>query len=214
MSYLVIDTETSGLFDFKQPADAPGQPRLAHLAMIWLDATGAEQRRDDIYVRPDGWSMPQGPGSAGAVNGLTDEFLIANGEPIRDVLSFYTTELASDRVVVAFNAQYDLKVMRGELRRIGWPDLFESTKNICVMRPMTGICRIPKRNGKGLKFPNLDEALAHFGHKRENAHQAISDAEGAATVFRELMAIGKLPEAAVHYAKVKPEGTPSRENAA
>ncbi|MEY4951800.1 MAG: hypothetical protein RL299_224, partial [Pseudomonadota bacterium] len=42
MGYLVIDTETSGLFDFKKPADDPSQPRLASLAMIWADDDGNE----------------------------------------------------------------------------------------------------------------------------------------------------------------------------
>ncbi len=209
MSYLVIDTETSGLFDFKQPADAPGQPRLAHLAMIRLDDEGREEDRADIYVRPNGWSMPQGPGTAGEVNGLTDEFLTANGDHIITALNAYRYEVEAGRVVVAFNAQYDLKVMRGEFRRAGLPDLFERTPNICVMRPMTALCRIPRANGHGIKFPNLTEALAHFGHVRQGDHLAMSDAEGAAIIFRELKQRGLLPEAAVHYAKEKPAPKPA-----
>ena len=42
MKYVVIDTETSGLFDFSKPADAEGQPRLASLAMVFLDQDMAE----------------------------------------------------------------------------------------------------------------------------------------------------------------------------
>lgn len=206
MSFLVIDTETNGLFDFSQPADAPGQPRLAHLAMIFLDASGAEERRDDIYVRPDGWSMTA---EATKVNGLTDEFLAANGEDVREALAAYRDAIVSDRVIVAFNAQYDCKVMRGEFRRASLPDFFEQTRNICVMRPMTKICRIPHAGRPGLKFPNLGEALAHFGHERTGAHQAMSDAEGAATIFRELMIRDLLPVASVHYAKEKPTPKPA-----
>lgn len=209
MSYLVIDTETTGLHDYKLPADAPGQPRLAHLAMIRLAEDGREEDRTDLYVRPDGWTMPQGPGTAGAVNGLTDEFLSANGGDVRDALGAYTDEVVAGRIVVAFNAQYDLKVMRGEFRRAGLPDLFERTLNICVMRPMTKLCRIPYPNRGGFKFPNLTEALAYFGHAREGDHLAMSDAEGAAIIFRELMMRDLLPEAAVHYAKEKPEPKPA-----
>lgn len=203
MPYLVIDTETNGLFNFKEPADAPGQPRLAHLAMIRLEDDGRESDRADIYVRPDGWTMPQGPGSAGAINGLTDDFLRANGVDISFALKTYGDEIEAGRIIVAFNAQYDLKVMRGEFRRAGLPDYFEQTRNICVMRPMTAICRIPNPNRGGLKFPNLGEAMAHFGYSLADAHTAMADAEGAAIVFRELMKRDLLPEAAVHYAKEK-----------
>lgn len=203
MKYLIIDTETTGLHNYSLPADDPSQPRLAHLAMIWADDDLRELDRQDIYVRPNGWSMPQGPKSAGSVNGLTDEFLLANGVDVGVALDAYTEEVDRGLVVVAYNAQYDCKVMRGELRRAGWPDRFETTKNICVMRPLTGICRIPKPGGKGLKFPNLTEALDHFKvtPAKFKAHGAVDDAHGALLVMRELKRIGRLPEASVHYAK-------------
>lgn len=203
MKYLIIDTETTGLHDYSLPADDPSQPRLAHLAMIWADDDLRELDRQDIYVRPNGWSMPQGPKSAGSVNGLTDEFLLAKGVDVGVALDAYVDEIDRGLIVVAFNAQYDCKVMRGELRRAGRPDRFETTKNICVMRPLTGICRIPKPNGKGLKFPNLTEALDHFKvtPNQFKAHGAVDDAHGALLVMRELKRIGCLPEASVHYAK-------------
>lgn len=207
MKYLVIDTETTGLFDFKLPADAPGQPRLAHLAMILVDENLAEEARTDLYVKPDGWTMPA---EASAVNGLTDEFLQENGLSIRAVLDVYADEVKSGRAVVAFNAQYDLKVMRGEFRRLGLPDLFTETPNICVMRPMTALCQIPRRTGGGFKFPTLTEALSHFGYAFTDAHRAMSDAEGALVVMTELRKLGALPEAAIHYAKEKADTPPKK----
>lgn len=201
LRYLVIDTETNGLFNFKLPADAEGQPRLAHLAMIEADENGVEIDRTDIYVKPNGWNMTAG---ASIVNGLTDEFLHANGSPIEIALQAYREKILSGQIVVAFNAQYDLKVMRGEFRRCNMPDLFEQTPNICVMRPMTAICQIPRANGAGIKFPNLAEAMAYFGHTLDGAHQAINDAEGALKVMVGLMRMGALPAPAVHYAKEQP----------
>ncbi|MEW5421915.1 hypothetical protein HNS03_08340 [Amorphus sp. 3PC139-8] len=81
--YAVIDTETSGLFDFKLPADAVGQPRLAHLASIYVDENAEVLDRKDFYVRPDGWRMSA---KATEINGLTTEFLRENGVPIGGVL--------------------------------------------------------------------------------------------------------------------------------
>jgi DNA polymerase III epsilon subunit-like protein len=205
MKYLVIDTETNGVFDFKLPADAEGQARLAHLAMIYLDEGGNEERRNDIYVRPNGWTMSA---EASAVNGLTDEFLIEQGTDVVEALNVYQAAIEEGRSIVAFHAQFDCKVMRGEFRRLFLPDLFEQTNNICVMRPMVTLCGLKQEGSNRAKFPKLAEALAYFGVDQTNAHKAINDAENAAILFRELKARDLLPEASVHYAKNKPEGTP------
>ena len=54
--YVVIDVETSCLFDFSKPADAEGQPRLAHMALIYLDSEFNVERDYDVLIRPDGWT--------------------------------------------------------------------------------------------------------------------------------------------------------------
>ena len=197
MGYLVVDTETSGLFDFKQSADAPGQPRLAQAALIYLDEFGETEKTVAQYVQPDGWAMEPG---ATKVNGLTDDFLTRHGVPVGVVLDTYEAAVNEGRVVVAFNAQYDTKVMRAELRRAGRDDLFEQTQNICVMRPLTGVIKARNRRG-GFKFPTLKEACDHFGIATPQAHDALADAVAACTLFHKLDALGLLPAPAVHRAK-------------
>lgn len=198
MKYISIDTETNGIFDYKLPADDPSQPRLAHLAMIFLDENGVEESRSDYYVCPDGWKMTEG---ATAANGLTDEFLAEVGQPVSVALDAYEEAIRSGRGVIAFNAQFDCKQMRGEFRRAGRDDLFTITNNICVMRPMVSLCGLKQEGSNRAKWPKLGEALAHFGHVQQGAHQAVNDAEGAAILFRELRSRSLLKEASVHYAK-------------
>lgn len=198
MKYLIVDTESSGLFDFSKPADAEGQPRLAHLGMLFVDESMAIEREASLYVKPDGWVMPA---EAQAVNGLSMEMLAAKGIPVVEVLAQYSAAIEEGRVVVAYNAQYDCKMLRGELRRAGMPDLFDVTQNICVMRPCTGVCKIPKANGKGYKFPKLAEALAHFKFPQEAPHTAMDDARGAYRIFRKLKELGLCPEPEVHRAQ-------------
>lgn len=198
MKFAVIDTETTGLFDFKQPSDAEGQPRMAQFGMLLVDDLEAEPVSFGHYIKPDGWEMPE---AAGRVNGLTTEFLCENGIPVCHVLDAYVQAVEEDRAIVAFNAQFDLRVMRAELRRAGRDDLFERTRNICVMRPLTPILQLPKRNGAGFKFPNLSEACAHFGIVNERAHDAIGDAMAALEILRHLVANDLLPDARIHYAR-------------
>jgi DNA polymerase III epsilon subunit-like protein len=190
---IVVDTETSGLFDFKRSADADGQPRLAQLAMIMIDEAGEIESEHAYYVQPDGWTMdPQ----ATEKNGLTDGFLREHGIPVRDVLEAYSAAILSGRYLVAFNAQHDAKVMRGELRRAGMPDLFEETRNVCVMRKANGI--ILKDGGKK-GWPSLARCREVLGLSSEGAHGAVKDAMDALAVYRHLRAQGVDLAPEVHH---------------
>lgn len=208
MQYLVTDTETSGLFDFSKPADADGQPRLANLAMILLDQQLNEEARWNLFVYPDGWTMNE---EATKVNGITTEYLLTHGLPVRDVLATYAAMIDQGFIVAAFNAQYDTKVARGELRRAGMPDRFETTPNICLMRASTGVCKIPRASGKGYKFPKLEEACDHFKIPLPQRHGKMEPGTGCmshviaeAELLRCLAHIGCLPDPEVHYAKERP----------
>lgn len=203
MKYAIFDTETSGLFDFSKPAHAEGQPRLASLSMILLDRELREERTIDAYVAPDGWEMQPG---AQEVNGLSTEFLLANGRPIADVLAEYVAVIDEGYVLVAFNAQYDTKVMRGELRRIGEDDRFEATPNICVMKASTPVCQIRKKRGVGFKQPKLSEACEFFGITNADAHSARADTRAALEIFLKLHALSALPEPSIRYAVNRPAG--------
>lgn len=198
--YAVIDTEGSGLFDFKRPADGDGQPRLAELVMIFCDEQLNVTNEYQAYIRPDGWEMTP---EATAVNNLTTEHLLDKGVPIAEALAVYQSAVVDDdRVIVAHNAQHDCKQIRAELRRAGLPDLFEQTRNICTMRGCMG--KVKKQSGKG-GFPSLSDACAHFEIAQpDGAHRALADARACLEVLRNLIALGICPEAAVHYAKNHP----------
>lgn len=201
--YCVLDTETTGLFDFSKPADGEGQPRMASIAMIYLDEMLNVEREIHTLISPDGWEMD--PNSEAAkITGLTTARLIDEGVPVHAALDEYISAVKEERVFVAHNSQYDLKVLRGELRRAGIPDLFENTKNICTMRGLTDVVKAPKANGsKGWKFPKLSEAMAHFGGASREAHNALSDAQDCVFLFRKMVEMDLVPEAKVHYAKNK-----------
>lgn len=203
-TYLLIDTETSGLFDFSKPADADGQPRLAELAMILIDPTdrgGAMEH--NFLIRPEGWEI--GP-EMGAINGLTQALLDDQGVPVSEAIAAYAAAIDHGAIVVTFNAQFDTKVMRGEMRRAGVDDRFEKTPNICAMRALTNVCNIPKKTGRGVKFPKFAEAYAHFfGQPPEGQHTARGDCNALLEIFMEMFQRDLLPEPAVFFAKNRPE---------
>ena len=205
--YLVIDTETSGLFDFSKEADADGQPRMATCALVWLDQNYDVEMYADLPIKPDGWELTP---AAVAVNGLTMEYLLNHGVPVQMALDRYTKAIVEDRrVVIAHNAQFDCKMMRAELRRAGMSDLFEQTRNICTMRSADKLMKgqIKKLNGKG-GYPRLIDMAAHFGinYPETGHHTALADATVTAKVAAHMAAIDALLPAEVHYAKerIKP----------
>lgn len=210
MKYIVLDTETSGVMDYKRPADAVGQPRVAEVGLIYLDEDLQVEREYNRYVLPAGWEMEPG---ATAVNGLTTEELIRLGVPISEVLDVYSMAISEGRAVVAFGAQFDCKMMRAELRRAEMDDLFEATRNICCMRSLmshakqTGRRLVkydtdgePMPTAKG--WPKLTDACRYFSIPLpEKAHGALGDARVTSLIFAAMVAEGfdRTPE--VHHAK-------------
>jgi DNA polymerase-3 subunit epsilon len=200
--YIVIDTEGSGLFDFKRPADDVGQPRLAELVMIFVDADLKVEREYQTYIRPEGWEMAPG---ATAVNKLTTEFLTENGVPVTRALDEFRAAILDGRVVVAHNVQHDLKHLRAEFRHAKQSDLFEHTRNVCTMRALTDVCRIPPNGNRGgFKFPKLSEACVFFGFELLGDHTALNDARACLQLFRKMRELNVVPEAKIHLAKVAP----------
>lgn len=193
MTAFILDTEGSGLFDYKRSADAEGQPRLAQLAMILIDHDGLVEGEHNFYIRPDGWSMTP---EATEINGLTDEFLHRHGVPVVAALEAYTALIEAGRFVVAFNAQHDCKSVRAELRRAGMPDLFEQTRNVCVMRKANGV--ILKEGGKK-GWPSLNRCRDVLGLTSDGAHGAVKDATDALAVYKYLRAQGVSLEPEVHH---------------
>lgn len=205
MKYAIIDTETSGLFDFSKPADAEGQPRLASLSMILIDDEDPFMVSSvDFLIKPDGWVLGA---EAAAVNGLSMEQLEEHGVPVSGVLDAYAKVIDDGHVIVAFNSQFDTKMMRGEMRRAEIDDRFEATPTICCMRAATDVVCVPKKTGKGFKFPKLSEACEFFEIENSGEHTAAGDAKACLEIFLMLRQLEKLPEPSVYFAKVAPAKT-------
>ena len=204
-TYLAFDTETTGFPIYRHPdtgesigADHPLQPRLASIAFITCNQHGREMSRLMFYVKPDGWSMPQGEGSAGEVNGLTDEFLQENGVDVIVPLALWTSFIRAGLTPAAHNSQFDCKIMRGELRRADMDDLFEETKHICTKRALKPY----KDQGlKGGGNANLGVACEFFGFPLADAHEAMADAVGVQKLLEVLVRDGNLPDPQVNRSK-------------
>jgi DNA polymerase-3 subunit epsilon len=122
------------------------------------------------------------------------------------VLDLYSELINAGYIAVAHHAQFDCKIMRGELRRAGMDDRFEVTKQICTMRGMAEQCRLPAKNNRGWKvalgWPR-PIITPPSGKDLAGAHKSINDSYACWEIAKFMHSIGALPEAKVHYAKGK-----------
>lgn len=186
--FCIFDTETSGLplRGKGHRPDAPGQPHVAAIGMIWTTPGLAVTREEVIFVKRNGWKMDPG---ATAVNGITDEFLDQNGVDISEVVDLFEETIQGGWIMSAFNIKFDMAMMTGEFMRLGRipPNLRVPT--VCSMMKSTGVVRARTATGAS-KTPRLAEAMRHFYLPQMGHHTPGGDANSALLVTRKLQQIG------------------------
>lgn len=171
--HLLWDTETTGRpVDYRDHTH-PDTPRLVELAAVLChdDSTIVEE----LYaiVKPDGWVISE---EVSKIHGITQEHAEQVGEPAWRVLWKFDRMAARAHFMGAHNHSFDRLIMKGEHHRLGVPHKFRHARRMCTMNAGTGICRLPKPSGKGLKWPTLQELHTHlFGEAFEGAHGAHAD---------------------------------------
>jgi DNA polymerase-3 subunit epsilon len=177
---IFYDSETSDVYNKRRPEI---QPRLASLAAIAFSEDGKHEIASFYaLVKPDGWTMSEG---ASRTNGLTTEFLMENGMPIEGVLLHFLLMFDYARLGVAFNKQFDDRVIADEVR---WnlngklTNPFDTSKTRCAMMAASGCMKMPNRFGyEGYAWPKLGEAYWWLFQKQlEGAHNALNDVRATA----------------------------------
>lgn len=202
--YLLIDTETNKLPDYNRSADAENQARLAEVAFIYLDTGFQVEREYQRYIRPDGWMMEPG---ATEVNGLTDDMLRAEGVDVAEVLNAYERAIeGEERPVIAFGAQFDCKLLRGELRRAGRDDMFEKTPSVCLMRSARPFAKqigreLIKAGASNKGWPKLSDLCRFLDVTQDGEHDGLSDARSTLACLQKMVALGFEVRPEIHRSK-------------
>jgi DNA polymerase-3 subunit epsilon len=207
MKVLVLDGETSGLFDYSKRADEDGQPRLAEFsARLFLHESPTARptliSKLDACILPDGWEMP--PALVEQLgHGLTTEYLTEHGVPVRSVLEEYNSMHDAADLITGFNPDYDLKILRGEFRRAGMDDLYGQRPVFDIMRACAPFCGLKTVKG-GKKNPKLHEAVQII-LKREpsGSHRAGPDCVDTLDLFVWLRGQGVDCSGKLHVSKLK-----------
>ena len=182
--YLFFDTETTGVpRNYKAPSsDAGNWPRLVQLAWILTDENGNRIHTGNMIVKPNGFVIPA---DAAKVHGITTQRALAEGIPLKDVITQVKADLEVATCIVCHNVEFDKKIVGAEMIRLGMRDEVGRKKSLCTMLASTNFCRI--HGYYGYKYPKLQELYWKlFGEDFDDAHNAMSDIEATERCFWEL----------------------------
>ena len=176
MREIVLDTETTGL-------DPEAGHRIVEIGCVELVNHLPTGRHWRVYLNPER-DMPE---EAFRVHGLSGEFLADKprfAEVVDEFLAF-----VGDAPLVIHNAEFDLRFLDAELRRLGRPGL-ERTRAVDTVQ-------IARRRFPGAQA-SLDALCRRFGvdNSGRTLHGALLDCQLLAEVYLELVG-GRQPELAV-----------------
>lgn len=174
-----IDTETTGR--------DPTVDRIVEIACITWE-NGSVVARKSWLVNPER-AIPQ---EAFEVHGIGDD-QVRDQPTFRDLAAEILAEI-SGSVALAYNAEYDRKVLQAELARVGLvldrhPPAVR--RNVDWIDPLIWARELYKAEKGGR---SLVEVAERTGVRLENAHRAAHDAEAALLVFLAFLPDTRVPK--------------------
>jgi len=178
--YLVFDCETTGL---------PSKNHIPHIVQLaWgvYESTGTAIEEQCYIIKAEGFTIPE---SSTKIHGISNEVSQTYGFLLSDVLKLFLNSTKRHYVrLVAHNLDFDFKILKTELERKKINPLVLSKPKFCTMKSTVNVCKLPKRGGRGYKWPTLQELHSHlFGSYYSAAHNAMSDVRATSRCFFELI---------------------------
>lgn len=174
MRHIVFDTETTGL-------NAEGDDRIIEIGALELVNYVPTGKVYHQYINPERTIAPD----AVAIHGITDE-MVADKPVYAEIIDAFDAFIGEDSILVAHNAEFDMRFINAEYRRLGMsilpPKRFLDT--LAIARKM---------------FPgapaSLDALCKRYDidNSKRIYHGALMDAQLLAEVFLELEG-GRQPE--------------------
>jgi len=188
MMHLVYDTETTGLWNDNYAVEHAAQPHLVQLAMRLYDESGDElftfsALNEDIEFIPI---------ESQNVHHKTVPLCKVFGMPLDRIVKLYAWAMKTAGFAVCYNTAYDWPVMKRAAWHVGI--VLHPTRHYCVMKHMSHICKIPKRNPKHVtdedpyQWPKLHDAYFKcFETMPAKQHDALDDVHSTEQMFQWLL---------------------------
>lgn len=195
MSYLIFDTETSGIPRKDLPPFHPDQARIMQLAFLLLDEEFKERASfcsllshdTDYNVHPKAFEA----------HGISKEDCQKYGITADSAINELLDQYQHGRMCIGHNIPFDrscVALVQNDVAQFDPNNLLN--REVCTMRLLTPICKLPHKNSYSQRFspykwPTLQEAHTHiFGHGFEKAHDALADVRATSRLFEWLFKRG------------------------
>ena len=160
-------------------------PRMVQVAWLLCEEDGTIADEQSHIVYPDGYTIPP---EVSRIHGITTEIAKKKGQPLPEVLSWFSEAVRRSELLVGHNVEFDRNVLAAEYVRSGQKIHIHSCPYFCTMKSTIDYCKIPYPSGrKGNKWPKLMELHTMlFDCGFSDAHDALADVRACARCFFEL----------------------------
>jgi len=170
---LFFDTETTG---------TGAMDRVVQLAWSFLGVD------NDCIICPNGYVIPE---AAIAVHGISTSMAMEKGQPARDVIARFMSDVDKADIICAHNLPFDKGKLMYEMSLLGdegasMSKVLDGKPGIDTMRIAKGFVGATASNGR-LKFPTLTELHTKLFSEVFPAHNAMSDVKALERCFNGLM---------------------------
>ena len=168
VSFAVVDFETTGL--------SPETDRIVQLAAIIVNGDGEIVDSFDTIVKPE--SPDEYQHGAEHIHGISAE-QVSGGMPLRKALE-QLWSINAGHIFTAHNAAFDLGFLHAESERVGIKGRIEFHVDTLELSRRTTGADTTRRH-------NLLALCEHYGIKRDQVHDARSDATATAQLLMHLI---------------------------
>lgn len=185
MISLILDTETTGLYERNLPLTHPDQPDIIQFCG-WLDKDGKVLSTVNVFIHGE----KEIGEKAYEAHRIDRDMTAAIGISRRRLCYLVDDLVKKADVIVGHNIDFDINMLLIAMQRENGSGVnIRSKAHYCTMKNAVDVCRIPHPERPGqYKWPNLTEAYKALVDPRgfDGAHDAENDVRASHAIYNVL----------------------------
>ena len=189
---VIFDTETTGI----PPKGAQWELHYhAFPFIVQLSWKRSDQDHVNDYIINNGVQIPA---EAIAVHGITQEMADKSEHDFLTIAEIFISDCMEAEELIAHNGYFDISIFKANIHRFTKNTYYRNKvnqalhkdKRVDTMMKTINFCNIPFSNGRGKKWPKLEELYFKLFNETFNAHNAKDDVLATERCYLELVKQG------------------------